>query len=274
MSYYNLQTDSIENKFLKIEYLIDRGPRIVRLIYKPTKVNLLAEVPGVKLNSPYGEYTVHGGHRVWAAPESPEFTYIPDDNGLTVSKGEGHVRLTGAVEFATGLQKTIEIELVNGAPEVNFRHTLTNKGSNPVTCALWVITMLPAGGSATMPLRGRPGSPLQADRQIGIWPYTRLNDPRLQITDEELRININDRPDIFKIGSRCPQGWLTYLYNGILFRKEFKFDHGAIYQDMGCNAEIYTDGKIIELESLSGLVTLNPSQSIRHDETWKISFSQ
>ena len=86
MSFYGLPTGSIENDILSLEYLSEAGPRIVRLIYKPLNINLLAEAPDAKLNSPHGDFSIHGGHRLWAAPESPGFTYIPDDSGLAVEK--------------------------------------------------------------------------------------------------------------------------------------------------------------------------------------------
>jgi hypothetical protein len=271
MSYYNLPSDSIENDLLYLEYLTEAGPRIVRLIYKPANINLLAEAPGAKLKSPHGEYSMHGGHRFWAAPESPEFTYIPDDSGLTVEKGNQAVCLVGAVEAATGLQKMIDVRLAENTTSVELQHTLTNKGSKPVACALWTLTMLPAGGLATMPLRGEPGSKFLPDRQISFWPYTRFNDPRLDLMEDELQVEASYDPKIFKVGARCPRGWITYFRQGITFKKQFPFDGDAHYSDMGCNAEIYTDGVNIELESLGGLVQLPPGDSIHQTETWEIS---
>ncbi len=79
-----------------------------------------------KLKSPYGDYTIHGGHRFWAAPESPEFTYIPDDSGLQVEKSANSVNLIGEIEKSTGLQKTIEISLSAASTIVYLNHVLTN----------------------------------------------------------------------------------------------------------------------------------------------------
>jgi len=271
MPYYNQPTDSLENDFLTVEYLTQAGPRIVRLIYKALNINLLAESPGVKLNSPHGDYMVHGGHRFWAAPESPEFTYIPDDLGLKVERSSKSAYLIGGVEQPTGLQKTIEIKVSETKASVLLEHTLTNCGKNAMVCAAWSLTVLPAGGRAEMPLRGEPGSNLLPDRQISFWPYGKFSDPRFHLMEDTLEVNVTFAPEIFKVGARCPQGWLSYTNNGINFRKKFSFDPSAHYPDFGCNAEIYTNGVIVELESLSGLVELKPGQSIHHSETWLIS---
>jgi len=271
MSFYGLPTDSIENDLLSLEYLTEAGPRVVRLIYKPRNINLLSEAPDAKLNSPYGDYSMHGGHRFWAAPESPEFTYVPDDSGLVVERSSGSVSLIGLMEAAVGLQKRIDIKLPGNSPVVDLHHTLTNRGSKPVSCAAWALTMLPAGGIATMPLRGDPGSRFLPDRQIAFWPYTKFNDPRLTLLDDRLQVEASADPQIFKVGARCPQGWISYASKGITFKKEFAFDGAANYTDFGCNAEIYTDGVNIELESMSGLVELSPGRSIHLQATWSVS---
>ena len=271
MTYYNQPTGSLENEFVSVEYLSQAGPRIVRLIYKAANINLLAETPDEKLKSPHGDYMIHGGHRFWAAPESPEFTYIPDDSGLQVEKSANSVNLIGEVEKSTGLQKTIKVSLPATSTSVFLTHVLTNSSKKPIVCAAWTITVLPAGGKAIMPIRGEPGSNLLPDRQLSFWPYGKFSDPRFHLLDDNLQVDVTLAKEIFKVGARCPQGWLSYSNNGIVFRKEFSFDPNAHYPDFGCNAEIYTNGLIVELESLSGLVELNPGQSIHHSETWLIS---
>jgi hypothetical protein len=271
MTYYNQPTDHLENDFLSVEYLSQAGPRIIRLIYKAANINLLAETPDAKLKSPYGDYTIHGGHRFWAAPESPEFTYIPDDFGLKVERSGNSVSMIGEVEKPTGLQKTLKINLSETKPSVSLDQILTNCNNHPIVCAAWAITVLPPGGIAKMPLRGEPGSYLLPDRQLSFWPYGKFSDPRFHLMEDSLQVGIMPSEEIFKVGARCPQGWLSYTNNGIIFRKEFSFDPNAHYPDFGCNAEIYTNGLIVELESLSGIVELRPGQSIQHHETWLIS---
>jgi hypothetical protein len=271
MTYFNQSTGILENDLISLEYLSHAGPRIVRLIYKAANINLLAETPDSKLNSPYGDYSIRGGHRFWAAPESPEFTYIPDDSGLKVEKSTNSVILIGKEEEPTGLQKTLEINLPPSSPRVFLKHVLTNRSKKTIHCAAWVITVLPSGGKAIMPLRGEPGSNLLPDRQLSFWPYGKFSDPRFHLLEDNLQVDVAPAEEIFKVGARCPQGWLSYSNNGIVFRKEFSFDPDAHYPDFGCNAEIYTNGLIVELESLSGLVKLKPGQSIHHQETWLIS---
>ena len=271
MTYYNQPTGILENDLISLEYLSQAGPRIVRLIYKAANINLLAETPDAKLKSPYGDYSIHGGHRFWAAPESPEFTYIPDDSGLKVERSGKSVSLIGEVEKPTGLQKTLNINLSDINPSISLDHILTNLNNHPIVCAAWAITVLPPNGIANMPLRGEPGSNLLPDRQLSFWPYGKFSDPRFHLLDDNLQVDVTPADEIFKVGARCPLGWLSYSNDDIVFRKEFSFDPNAHYPDFGCNAEIYTNGFIVELESLSGLVELKPGQSIHHQETWLIS---
>ncbi len=269
-----LPTDYIENNQIRLEYLTATGPRITQLIYKPRNIRLLAEVPGAKLTSPYGDYIIHGGHRFWAAPESPEFTYIPENAGIQIQKTDHKVIMTRPVEIPTWLEKRIEVTLAQNDARVTLMHTLTNRGDKPVDCAAWGITMFPIGGSAILPLRGEAGSSLLADRQISLWPYSKFTDPRLKINDDEIIVEATNLQEFFKIGARCPQGWITYTYQGLTFKKEFAFDEDAIYYDMGSNAEIYTNGDIIEIESLSGFAKVPPGESIVHQEIWTISDSK
>ncbi len=51
-----------------------------------------------------------------------------------------------------------------------------------------------------------------------------------------------------------------------------RFDpaRGSTHADLGCNLEVYSDDRTIELESLGPLATLAPGQSAIHDERWEI----
>jgi hypothetical protein len=46
------------------------------------------------------------------------------------------------------------------------------------------------------------------------------------------------------------------------------FDPGASYPDFGCNAEFFTNARMLELETLSPLTTLAPGATLRHEEHW------
>jgi hypothetical protein len=48
------------------------------------------------------------------------------------------------------------------------------------------------------------------------------------------------------------------------------YDPTATYPDMGCNAEVFTNDWMLEVESLSPMLTLEPGASADHVETWRL----
>jgi hypothetical protein len=270
--FYGHPVGVLENDFLRLEYLSQAGPRIVRLSLVGSSDNLLAETPEVSWETPYGPYHLYGGHRLWCAPEKLGITSQPDDADLRIELISQGVRLTGAPQPVDSLTKTLEIRLEAGRPGVHLRHCLTNLGAAPVELAPWAITQLPLGGQAILP---QPTRPVDADgllpnRSLVLWPYTRWDDPRLKLGDEVIVVNGIPISDKFKIGYKNRLGWAGYLRQGILFGKKFEFQDQGRYTDMGCNLEIYCDHRCLELETLGPLCTLAPGESIDHKEEWII----
>src|SRR5512141_2659525 len=92
--FYGHRVGVLQNEHIRVEYLAETGPRIVRVFVKPISDNALAELPDMTLPSPNGEYKVYGGHRLWTAPEFPETTYFPESGNLQVEERDGGVTLT------------------------------------------------------------------------------------------------------------------------------------------------------------------------------------
>ena len=90
--FHGFPTRSLQNDFLRIDYLAEAGPRLVRLFGAGSEANLLAEAPDLSWETPYGDYFIYGGHRLWHAPEAFPRTYLPDSEGLTVDEFEGGSR--------------------------------------------------------------------------------------------------------------------------------------------------------------------------------------
>ena len=73
-NYYGHPTRRLATDFLTLDYLIDAGPRLVRLSLKGSDTNLLGETPDVGWDMPGGShYHLLGGHRLWASPEEPAY---------------------------------------------------------------------------------------------------------------------------------------------------------------------------------------------------------
>ncbi len=272
MGFFGHATEKLENDTIYLEYLIHGGPRIVRLVYKPTQTNLFAEIPDVGIDTPSGKYMMLGGHRLWASPESVEFTYILDDKGLQVKHSGSGVDLIMPGLPPVFHHKQIHLSLDSNKPIVHLMHSIRNDSTNTVIMAAWGITQLKPGGTAIFPLRmaEKPGSMLLPDRSVTLWPYTQINDPHLSVEDDKILVNDKGVDGPMKFGGRNPQGWIAYLLDGMAFIKRSPFDRNAEYPDYGCNTEIYTNGKFLELESLSGLITLEPGRWVNLEEEWEI----
>jgi hypothetical protein len=270
--FYGHPVGVLQNDLLRLEYLSQAGPRIVRLSLAGGSDNLLAETPDVSWDTPYGLYHLYGGHRLWCAPEKTGITSQPDDADLQIELISQGVRLIGARQPAGDISKILEVRLEAGRPGVSLRHRLTNHGNAPVELAPWAITQLPLGGQAILPQPTKPVDVdgLQPNRFLVLWPYTRWCDPRLKLGDDIVVVNGIPLADRFKIGYKNRHGWAGYLRHGIFFGKKFESQEHGKYADLGCNLEIYCDHRCLELETLGPLSILAPGESIDHIEEWII----
>ncbi|MBF8283408.1 MAG: hypothetical protein HW378_2323 [Anaerolineales bacterium] len=269
--FYGLPTRTLSNGHLAVEYLAEAGPRIVRLYVTGSDENQLAELPAVKQATPYGDYCMYGGHRLWHAPEAFPRSYIPDTSGLTIEDLPDGVRLCQAAETTTHIAKRLQIRLHADRPALTLIHQLTNEGVWPVECAPWAITQLPLGGMVILP---QPVSALDThrllpNRQLVLWPYTRWDDARLHLHDEVILIQAEAQLLPCKIGYLNRHGWIGYLRDGVFFRKRFEPQPDLPHPDFGSNAEVYCNDQFVELESLAPLRRLEPGQSTTHIETWE-----
>src|SRR5512139_3421809 len=170
--FHGLPTGSLQNDHLRLDYLAEAGPRLVRLILAGTTDNLLAEAPDVRWPTPFGEYFLRGGHRLTLAPEALELSYAPDNQGLLIEELPHGVRLQGPMETASGVSKSIEIQLQPDRPALTLRHAVRNDRAEPIEIAAWAITLMLPGGIAVAPLRTTMAlNRHRPDRQLVLWPY-------------------------------------------------------------------------------------------------------
>jgi hypothetical protein len=269
-AFHGLPTRSLQNDHLRLDYLAEAGPRLVRLILAGATDNLLAEAPDAHWTTPFGEYFLRGGHRVALAPEALELSYVPDDQGLSIEELPLGVRLIGPTETASGVRKSIEIQLQPDRPVITLRHAVRNDRAEPIEIATWAISLLPPGGYAVAPLRTttllnrhRP------DRQLVLWPYASWQDERLFADDDYVWIDAQPCPTELKIGVLA-RGWLGYLRSGVFFLKRFDPQLEQRHPDLNTNVQLYCNSHYIELETLAPLTALEPGQSSVHIETWEI----
>ncbi len=158
----------------------DVGPRILSMTLPDgTGTGLLASLPELHIErSGWPRFQLHGGHRLWAGPEIPETTYLPDTGPVEVEQAADRVSCS-YLEPETGIRRTIGVAPT--ADSVVVDHRLVNEGRTPVDVAPWAITMCTPGGEAWVPRPVGAADPhgVLPNGSLVTWPYTRLSDDRL-----------------------------------------------------------------------------------------------
>lgn len=257
----------LENGSIRLAVTTSQGPKII-FWGRSDGVNLFAEVPDGKVDTPAGTYHFVGGHRLWYAPERIETTYWPDNDEVEVVEIEGGARFSSPPD-GTGIAKETAITLSPDGPEVRVHHTLRNTGDLVVRLAPWAISMCRPGGIALMPQPTEQVDPggFLPNRRIALWTYSDVNDPRIALGNKVALVRAQPGPNN-KIGFRNVHGWLGYLLDGTLITKHFDPQLAGIHPDDGCNAEFFFSDNVIELETLAPLVDLGPGGEVAHEEVW------
>jgi hypothetical protein len=269
--YHGLVTRSLGNEHLRLEFLLEAGPRVVRLFLAGNDENQLAELPDEHWATPFGDYYLRGGHRLWRAPERFPESSLPDNAPIQIEELVDGVRLLQPVEGATGLVKSIEVHLDAERPALTVLHELQNDGMATITLAPWAITALPPGGIAILPLSKGPADQdrLAPNRNLVLWPYTHWDDARLEVKDNCILVHATSDSTPLKIGHLNHCGWVGYLRRDLLFVKRFEPNVGRPHPDLECNAEVYTRQRFLELETLGPVQQLRPCESAVHRERWE-----
>jgi hypothetical protein len=269
--FHGLRTGILQNDHLRIEFTLDAGPRIVRFS-TPRGRNVFAETPHAAWETVHGRpFRLLGGHRLWSSPECPLEEQPPDDAPVEVERQADAVALTGGTRTHEGLLRRIELRLSPDGPRAHVTHMLTNDRDRVFRVAAWALTQVASGGVAVLPLpdAGLDGEQLP-NRNVVLWPYASLDDARLDLRDDAIRVasTSDDRP--FKIGCLNRSGSVTYELGDVTFRKRFRVEPTAHHVDLGCNVEVYTRAAFLELETLTPLRDVAPGESIEHVEEWEL----
>ena len=260
----------LTNGDFKLIVTTEVGPRVIGAFYGKSK-NLFHVDPALAGKKGGEEWVNYGGHRLWHAPETKERTYEPD-NGTpctvqVVKRDDGGVDFMTPADPVTGIAKTLSI--VPGPDDVfQVIHTIRNEGVWEIEASAWALSVMAPGGTALVPQNQEPFA-LQPCSYLSIWPYTRLDDPRLTFGSHFIMVRQDETAETpLKIGYNCKDGWLTYINDGIAFIKQFIYDEDAEYPDNGCSIEVYTNKHMLEAETLSPLEYLKPGDEITHIEMW------
>jgi hypothetical protein len=196
--------------------------------------------------------------------------YHPDNAPVTVTDVDGGARFTAAVEKHNQIQKSITLTLEEGSPHVSVVHSIRNVGQWDIQLAPWAITMLAAGGVEIMPMPNRV-TELLPNRNFTFWDYSELNDSRVYFGKGYISLRQDQSKDNpFKLGYNNEGGWAAYFNKGQVFLKYFEPILGGLYPDNGCCFETYTNGKMIEMETLGEMAELEPDDFVTLEEEWEL----
>jgi hypothetical protein len=272
IEYLGLQCVELSNHWVTLWVTQSVGPRIIALKANGGR-NLFASLPDTTLECPgRGAFHLHGGHRLWHAPEDPKRTYLPDDAPVAIQPLENGLQVQQDVEAETGIQKSLKIQLQPGSASVIVEHHLANWGLWPVTCAPWAITQVRPGGVAFLPqnLDLIAQNPTLPNRNLALWPYTEINSPYITWGDALVLVRAEMAQGMLKIGFANPRGWLAYWLEGTLFIKRAAYHPGRDYYDFGSSSECYCNSQFLELETLGPVTIIEPGESAVHIETWEV----
>lgn len=245
------------------------GPRIIFCGFKDGE-NLFYEHPQQAGSTGGSEWKTYGGHRLWCAPEEKDFTYAPDNFPVEFEAQADNLRFTAPVE-KSGVQKTISIFPVEQANRIRVEHMVSNRGNTPLRLAPWALSVMRAGGTAIIPLNLDRPRQLLPTHSLSLWGYTDMSNSRWRWGERYIFLRQDPSAKTpQKIGLQNPYGWAGYTVNGALFIKRFSWQPVSHYPDFNVNFEAYTDKDILELETLSPLVELQPGESVTHREEWSL----
>jgi hypothetical protein len=263
---YRLWNDSVE-----LIVTTDVGPRVIRFGFFGE--NELGEFPEHAGQVGGDAFRLYGGHRLWHAPESLERTYCPDNSPVACETQADGVKILQPTESRTGIQKEMTISLSPADAHVHIVHRLWNRTLWPVDLAAWALTVMAPGGTAIIPLPPRipyPEGLLPSSRFV-LWPYTDPTDPRWRWGRRYIFLRQDPaRSSPQKLGADVPDGWVAYVRDGRLFLKTYGHVAGATYPDLGSTVEVFTDARMLELETLSPIVRVEPGGAVEHVERWSL----
>jgi len=257
---------------------LDVGPRILRYAFHEAR-NVFVEMPEQLGGSGEKEWMIRGGHRFWTAPEAAHSYELDNEPVAWTKLGEDGVEITQPAS-PFGFQKTLRVELLDNEV-VRVTHSLKNVGDKPLEVTPWALSVMAPGGTAHIPQprldfhpsefpEGRSTKPQDflPNRELILWPFTNISDGRYTFSEHFLRVSHHPERPATKIGLKLATGWIAYQNGDFVFAKHFVYDPALTYPDMGANFELFTNIKILELESLAPNLPLAPGATREHVEHW------
>lgn len=263
----------LANDQIELVVTLDVGPRVISFRTK-NGANVFKTFDEQLGGTGETEWMIRGGHRFWIAPEDLERTYHIDNHppGHWVDDATGEFIFEAEQEAGGRILKTLGITISPDSARVRVRHTAKNMDSKPLEFSAWALSVMKAGGTAVIPQPplGEHPRDLLPNRTLVLWPYTDLTDARFRIGRDFIVLRQAADRSPTKLGLSHKEKQIAYIVDDSIFIKSFEFIEGEIYPDGGCNFETFTNGEMLEVESLSPLRVVPPGGEITHIEEWTL----
>lgn len=257
----------ISNGEIQLVVIVGSGPRIIRFSFEDGD-NVFAELDQEGFETENGYWRILGGHRLWHSPEASPRTYTPDVQPVFWECIDGGIRVIQKPHEHDCLEKQMDITIddEHGATIV---HRISNKSMWPIEFSVWALSAMATAGTLIVP-QNTDETGLLPNRNVVFWPYTNVKDARADLGNKYALVHQGAGSTSFMFGQKIHSGWAAYAVHGDLFLKKFGFVPGAIYPDYGCSFESYCCDFMIEVESLSPVLKIEPGAYSEHTEHWKL----
>lgn len=267
-------TDGVTELYVTLDF----GPRIIRyalvgggnFMFEDGAGEIVEKGPAFDEYFYKGAYwRTYGGHRIWLTPEAKPETYYPDNDPVEYELSGEKVTFTPPPQKSNNVQERLILEYADGAVKVTAQ--ATNIAETAQRFGVWQITVMCEDGLAVVP-QNIDDTVLLSNRTMTLWPYCDMSDERVCWGKTLISLKqIPGYPNPFKFGTSNNRGFCAYLCHGAMFVKRFDWLDGVSYPDGGCNFETYTNKYMLELESLGGLNTVSPGDTLSQTEVWSIT---
>lgn len=271
---------SLSNGVIEALVTVDVGPRIIRFGFVDGQ-NIMCDNRSVMAPKEdrefcdfFGEgkkWEILGGHRIWTSPESYPHSYYPDLDTVKYEITEHGAVFTPNPEKENGRQKQLEIKMDPDDANMYVTMRVTNIADKPQKFAIWGLTVSATDGTLIMPMNSNDTGLLH-NRNISVWPYTNLADPRVYFGKNYVTLHQDkNNAQSFKLGFGLNNAEAYYCLGEDVFRKSYDTNHETeVYPDNDCSFETFTNNGFIEVESLSPLKLVSPNETVELTEHWSM----
>lgn len=252
-----------------------RGPRVA-FLGRDGGENLLYWAPG---RHRHGKWDLLGGHRVWLTrpgADEAEETYAPDNAACDVQTSRRGFTLTQPIDPRSRVVRSLEVREERSGRFV-LEHRVTNTGDMLWSGGLWGLTCTRPTPTSTYVIPLSDGTTWDTATMtfFKAWGGSHTgsyDDPQFQMAGDAVHVRALGAEN--KRAFRAAPG-IVALHDpqrDVLFAKHAAWQRGANYP-MESNLAIYTgeDSFMVEMETMSPLVTLKPGETLTHVETWILS---